>query len=771
MKKEDFIKKHKAGWYTEPGYEERIQDYVSAWVPIDNPVGKPNAIEFDAYSTGTGGILRWNDADGIGRAILAYEKGIITDIVVDKEFRRQGIANALLKEAKTKGVKDFKKTYVTEEGAAALHSFYEKEAQEYKHPCLSKMAMRLLAYLEIEAVEEIYELTYKYGWLTSIERQKGGSLPDKAYTEKARIESTLPGVLQPAIKDMIKMSRQWLKHDPASHIVKILQNDKVDTVKKLLTKLSETADLEGEIYNSLIRYLEETGQQELLREIVYFVIVSDTDLVESLILSTLGYRDSYFMYLIDELGEEVVLQELDPYYNDLKYEEIDYGDIEERMAQDAEEEYILDHKHDFVEWFSFIEDITIILDHIDDHIDYGDSAFVWISGASKVLTDVDSLKQWYWNTYVVPTTGSVERAVENMESSLQGNDIGEQIISFQEGLTAAHHNGLMADYILDVGAGGGKQILDSLSQGRTVNKWNKDLQRVLGYDPTKVTAQFLAQPPEPNPYKGILEYPGFHTTTSLDIAAMYALGKIGLHEDESGVHYVDDYPVIVALDMSQFDPETDYDAAEIVGSSLQYGLDQLIEDLEGDLSEENILNKAFDLAESGWETEPVMGNSAQDFLSENIFSHFNNPIAMLMEKDYFADVVKTYAETGTIPDQALMDAAEQFRYLKDVPESRVQAVYYVTPITEELQDYQMEDWDEEEVERKWPGFDIIGPDEAYGGYWNPQLETIWENKQLSFEGIEPKLEYHGTTYNRLLQAAPELGEYLTVPPTPYRGGE
>lgn len=52
----------------------------------------------------------------------------------------------------------------------------------------------LLATLTKQELEKIYELTYKYGWLTATERTED-QLSDRAYMEKARIE----GELEPLI--------------------------------------------------------------------------------------------------------------------------------------------------------------------------------------------------------------------------------------------------------------------------------------------------------------------------------------------------------------------------------------------------------------------------------------------------------------------------------------------------------------------------------------------------------------------------------------------
>ena len=272
---------------------------------------------------------------------------------------------------------------------------------------------------------------------------------------------------------------------------------------------------------------------------------------------------------------------------------------------------------------------------------------------------------------------------------------------------------------------------------------------------------FLAQPPEMNPYKGIMEYPGFHTTKNFDIAAQYALGKIRaqeIDEDENGVHYTTDYPVVVALNMENYTKELDYDAAIVVKTSLENWLDNIIKELPEDPTDDDIDASTqdaldfIDMESNAIDSEPL------SFLSENAFYHFNSPLGGIMDEPYYPEMVREYIRTKTIPDQVLMDAADQYRYTEDVDAERILAVWYVVPVSNEMAEYHQEDWNEEDFERRWPGFDIIGEDEAYGGYWSPTSQLIL--------GEDPKgdVEYHGTTYKRLLQAAPNLD--LPNPPSP-----
>ncbi len=70
--------------------------------------------------------------------------------------------------------------------------------------------MKRLAQLEVKDLEEIYELTYKYGWLSAIEREEGGWLPDRAYMEKAKIEGEMLPKIDYALGEMIDAYEEWL---------------------------------------------------------------------------------------------------------------------------------------------------------------------------------------------------------------------------------------------------------------------------------------------------------------------------------------------------------------------------------------------------------------------------------------------------------------------------------------------------------------------------------------------------------------------------------
>lgn len=289
---------------------------------------------------------------------------------------------------------------------------------------------------------------------------------------------------------------------------------------------------------------------------------------------------------------------------------------------------------------------------------------------------------------------------------------------------------------------------------------------------------FKWQPENVGPkYKGIIEYPGFHTTDSFNIAAMYAIGRVHQSytaEDEEGLPYVTDYPVVVSIDMAGFEPQVDYDAVEMVLDSLKAQLGDFISGLEEGDTDDDIQNKLQRYVDYGDFGDQEMQHGALAFLSQTTFGHFDNPIVYINNLPNAAQIIRDYQQTGKIPDEVLMKATDQFRYTEDVSEGRIRAVWYVTPVANDL--LRESDYGEGESAhaQKYPGFDIVDEDQAYGGSWSPSMQLVYQEtpeEQMGLPGVdEPdrRVEYHGTTYKRLLQIAPELG--LPEPPSPpYRG--
>ena len=282
----------------------------------------------------------------------------------------------------------------------------------------------------------------------------------------------------------------------------------------------------------------------------------------------------------------------------------------------------------------------------------------------------------------------------------------------------------------------------------------------------RLSMPFLADPPVPQSekYKGIIEFPGFHTTDLFDVAAAYAASRVlgsMTGEDESEIHYVTDYPVVVQLDMSGYEPQTDYDAEKVVKEVLEVHIKDLGNITENSTDEE-IYDEAIKLIEFGdfSDGDYIDYSNPSEMLSYNTFNYMNNPLAGIVEEPGFGEFVRNYLQTGKMDPQMLMKATDQYRYTEDVNEDRITAVYYITPLSSTMSTY--ED-DEEEINGSWPGFDIPFEEDMMVDYYSLTTDLVYGEVK---EG--PQYQYHGTTYKRLLSAAPEL--VLPEPPNPpYRG--
>lgn len=299
---------------------------------------------------------------------------------------------------------------------------------------------------------------------------------------------------------------------------------------------------------------------------------------------------------------------------------------------------------------------------------------------------------------------------------------------------------------------------------------------------------FMAEPPVPQheKYQGIIEYPGFHTTESFDIAASYAVGRVktSFTEGDDGINYVTDYPVVVALDMSGFIPDVDYDAIEIVAPVLEVQLEELIGVLDDDPTDEEIVTAAEDMIQS-FDNEYEANEDPAEVMTEFAMWNMKNPLAKIYENPDFPNALREYMQNPDLKEgpltKILMDATDQYRYTQDVSEKRVVGVWFVVPVAEEMiEDTSEEDF--EEVEARWPGFDVFSQDDVYGGT-SYNSEQVYENLESEYDddvqlslftkeqlAVEPKIQYHGTTYKRLLEAAPFLDGVLPEPPNPpYQG--
>jgi len=93
---------------------------------------------------------------------------------------------------------------------------------------LEKKAMRFFAKLTEPQLQRVYELTYKYGWLVSFERQEGW-LEDRANVEKLRIESEMGTSITQALDEIGREYADWLQfHTPDGWKAALLASDNMN---------------------------------------------------------------------------------------------------------------------------------------------------------------------------------------------------------------------------------------------------------------------------------------------------------------------------------------------------------------------------------------------------------------------------------------------------------------------------------------------------------------------------------------------------------------
>lgn len=278
---------------------------------------------------------------------------------------------------------------------------------------------------------------------------------------------------------------------------------------------------------------------------------------------------------------------------------------------------------------------------------------------------------------------------------------------------------------------------------------------------------FLARPPEVSPNMGVLSHPGFHTTTDINTAALYALGKVATGntlEQGDGTYGVTDFPVVVGLNMEGYDRELDYDAENFVRDGVETVIKEVITHLPDEYDDIDVLTELEMYHEMYDQTggEPIFNKQPIDLFSEEQFKYMMNPGQAILRLEDPVTVITEYLRTGEISKEHLMEITDQYRYLNDVPHTQILKVWYVTPVAEDATDAVNDDEGIDEMLAKWPGFMVLDYDDVYSGHLEPEFTEIWARDNLE----EIPMEYHGTTYLRLLQAVPEFASQLPEPPSP-----
>lgn len=267
---------------------------------------------------------------------------------------------------------------------------------------------------------------------------------------------------------------------------------------------------------------------------------------------------------------------------------------------------------------------------------------------------------------------------------------------------------------------------------------------------------------------GVVKYPGFHTASEPETTFPYAQYKTvpeDLHDElrEAGVSGVtiDDYPVVVALNMRGMKSLVDYDAVEYVKPVLTDIAKQIVSQ-GGDPMDELI-----DYVEGGDQNERLLPDSVMQWLFEHGTQAQLDPSGALLscaEEQRNPSAFIVSIADGAISDERLATITGQFRYDQDVPSSRIVKVAYVQPwfprifkcwAGENDKDCKLADALGEN------GWSTVDEDDILSGQLYDKMLDVYERQVPD----DARIEYHGTSYRNLIKAAPDVD--WPVPPHPY----
>jgi hypothetical protein len=231
---------------------------------------------------------------------------------------------------------------------------------------------------------------------------------------------------------------------------------------------------------------------------------------------------------------------------------------------------------------------------------------------------------------------------------------------------------------------------------------------------------FLAVPPEfhgPGTH-GVQSHPGFHTAEQPETTYAYAQVKVvpdDLDEElaelgPAGVR-LDDYPVVVTLDMQGLESHVDYDAVKTVKPQIVDLARELVRAAPEDMLDELQGYAEYGTIESdtpdsvvGWlfaVGSPVMQDPSGALLG--VAEEQANPERFI--RDLAAEKVS---------DEALAEITGQYRYVDDVSASRILTIDYLAPWFPRIFDWEMEDSDGELAEQlEKAGWAVVGVSDIY----------------------------------------------------------
>jgi len=308
-------------------------------------------------------------------------------------------------------------------------------------------SLKLFAELNKKELEDITELTYKDSWLNVIMRDRGGDLPDNAYHIKIDIENRLDALLSNAMEAVVQTYEEWLRDHSEEGWVESYE-DSYRTASEALDNLpSRLADY------------ADTVREKLLENIPYdrdqYIRDEDPEILAE------NFGDSYLMHHYKFKSKK-----------------------KKEKALEDPVSYIKDNDlfDDLVDWV--IEEQEDYMTKEDMLTSYGSGEVLQVFGITP--GDVGKAAYAVWVTDVFPgladthkDVGKTYDYIKNWES----RSVREQSILLQVALTTMHHHGVMLEHILEIREGTGQDFLDELNSDVNKEKWNKELQRALGFDP------------------------------------------------------------------------------------------------------------------------------------------------------------------------------------------------------------------------------------------------------------------------------------------------
>jgi len=270
------------------------------------------------------------------------------------------------------------------------------------------------------------------------------------------------------------------------------------------------------------------------------------------------------------------------------------------------------------------------------------------------------------------------------------------------------------------------------------------------------------------------QLPGFHTARIMDTAVTYAQLKVDdSRTDDEGI---EEWPVIIGVDMSGLKPLPDIDGVRMAQEAAEIAKNVINEFKQSQgrtwgrkresLVEE--LQDEYEYGESDSDDTPRHGDSVLRELFKQSASHIEkDPRGALIDRANSKtdpDAWLKGVAKGKITTADILAMSGQFRYEQNVPSSRIVEVWYMQPFWPELFDIYEDGCEKRVAELEAKGWNVVDLDSAYSNSISESTTSVWSS------GKKPKrLEYHGTSLNNLISAAPEILMKLPKPPPPFEG--